>query len=176
MVTKYLNAGFLVMRGQKVEPQKSLVALEGHLDHTKWLAARASLEKEVQGDTPPEIEPQRFVQDDDTERPPSWRARKDRADAQIRELELAERMGQLVDAGEVRQAVGDAVSTFWSETERRLRQDADHMAGALGLSADQARQLRLSLADRNRALRTTYAEAMQKRAEEIAPHNAKRAE
>lgn len=175
----------LSMRGNKVDAVESLKTLAGHLDETKRRAAIKRLEDlaETAEITPTETraEPPMFSEPDAGDAPPagdgadnviehpSWRVRKDRADALNREIELAERMGQLVDATEVRLAIGDAVATFWSELDRARRHDANSIAGELQLNADQAHMLRRALADRDRRFRNGFAETMRKKAGDAMP-------
>jgi hypothetical protein len=170
MISKHKASGFVVLKRGKVDAGASLETLEGHLDETKRRAAVERLRSlEALAPCPPAPECANDCQAENVVPIASWRVQKDKADAQLRQLELAERTRQLVDAIEVRKAVEDAVTAFWSELDRRRRQETDEIATALGLDAENTRALRGLIEQRDRSFRQDYAEAMKNMAEGAAP-------
>lgn len=186
LISKHGQAGRLVTNeAGRVRPKESLMRLEGHLDEGKRRAALLRLAG-LPADFAGAREPPRSV-DGDTMSPSarkngaaagngqdkdntvvefrSWRVQKERADAMLREIELAERMGELVYADEVRAATRDIVATFWSEVDRGRRLGVDEIAGELGLDAAQAQKLRALIHRRERQLRENFGAAMQRMAD-----------
>lgn len=181
MISKYAADGGLSKRGALVDARASLALLEGRLDETKRRAALAKLE-----DIP---EPASGAGDDGppaAARAPfapaagapieaetlSWRMQRDQADARLKQLDLLERQGALVSAADVRLAIEDAVTSFWTESERRIRQEADEIAVALKLNTAQAVALRDAMRARERRLTADFAEAMRRMAGDAAPRAA----
>ena len=180
MVTKYAGAGRLAMTGKKVDALASLQRLEGHLDEGKRRAAldRLNALDDVKTTTPTliveeEPEADKAVAGKLQPVTQSWKAEREKAQALNAQLDLAERQGLLVDAAEVKAAVADAVTTFWSELDRRHRQKADELAGRLKLDADEAKEVRTFMARFARELQKGYSDLMHQAAEDAAPSQSK---
>lgn len=190
MVTKYSRSGLIAMNDQGVDAAASLKALQGHLDEQKRVAAILAL---ADGKAAPDVVASR-VRIPDTDKtspqledlvPPvpahpaviqlaeyqasraADRARMERAQADLKEVELLQLTGRLVDAVETARTIEDAVAVFWSEVQRRERDDADAISASIGLDPLQARCLRDELRKRNGGLRRDYAAAMHKLANEV---------
>ena len=174
MISKYAGDDRLVMVGAKVDVRKSLMALAGRLDEQKRRAALARLDAEEEIAPPAEkaddsVTPPEAPAASTVAAPLSDKARRDRIDADIKEAELGERLGRLVDVVDVRLAVEDTVATFWSEAERRLRQETDEIAAALKLSVEDAKILRRLLGQNSKRLRQDFSDAMQAASDQVAP-------
>lgn len=175
MISKYARLGLIAEKDGGVDAGESLRRLEGRLNEEKRVAAIVAL-----ADGKPSTRGMVFVS---KEPPPptstparaddavvslaefaaarqSDKARRERIEADRAEIELAQLTGKLVDAGAVAREVENAVSLFWGEVTRRERDEADTIAGALGLDALRARQLREELRKRNICLRNDYAARM----------------
>lgn len=165
-ISKHKAQGRIVFHGGRVDPAASLAALEGHLDESKRRAALKRLGGAPEGAETEAVEPSEAVvgADNVLDFPTSPMARKQLAEAQLRELDLAERAGQLVLASDVEAVIKDAVATFFAECDRRMKQDVDMIASDLNLTMGQAKDLRGLLADRQRRLRVAYAESMERAA------------
>ena len=159
MMAPQKYGSLLIMKGKKVDAVASLAALEGHLDEAKRRAALAHL---GQAAPPP-------ASGDVIDFPTSHRARKEKADADMKELDLLERQGLLVPAAEVEVAIADAVQTYFAEVDRRKHQAADALSGKLNLTLEQAREVRAFFDEFTRNLRASYAKAMQVKAEASSP-------
>lgn len=171
-ITKHGKAGRLVMRGASVDAQESLKAMHGHLDETKHQAALERLEEVrkrspgpmfdlIDGglaDSPPAS--------GEPSEPQSWRARRDMFAAKDAELAYYERIGVLVPAEEVEQAIGDVVATFWAEADRNIAIKAKEIASDLQLTAEQASRLKSMMIADNRRLRNSFAESCERTAKE----------
>lgn len=170
MVSRYRADGRLVIVGEKVDELASLQRLRGTLNEDKRLSALAR----IGGDpTPPgPISPRVPISGATFETDPlagNDRARRERIIADLKQIELDERLGRLVSAEEVRKAIEGVVSTFWSELQRRQRDDADTISAVLRLDAEAARVFRAELAKRDAAMRRDFAMALSKMARETAP-------
>ena len=162
MVSKYGVHGRLTYRGRQVDAAESLKALEGHLDETKRLAAVKAL-AELEAKAPPtlldvipggrESDP---TGEGDPAAPTGWR---EMFQAKEAELSYHERVGNLIDASEISQALESVIANFWSETERNLKLEAAEIASDLALSGDQAAKLKKLMAFQNRKLRADFAES-----------------
>ncbi len=189
MVSKYARTGRLeICILGKVDAKASLKLLEGSLDENKRRAALLKLAginvpetTNAKGDSrspsakteeiPPETSKRSTWnnQQTDDETPISWKAQRDRAAAKLAELDLEQRLGSLCDAREVHAAAADTTATFFSELERRQRIDADAFSASLALNAEQAKKLRILIADRDKEIRANFAEKMRAAAEAAAP-------
>lgn len=164
MVSKYKRDGRLEIVGGLVDAAASLARLEGVLDEEK---RRAALKKLTAAPAP--IVQPAPAKDDLEARIAALTAkvadrtdkqRRERVEADKAELEFLTLTGRLIDAAEVRKAIEDAVSTFWSEIQRRERDDSDQLASRLRLDAAQSRTLRAELHKRDHQMRRDFAGAL----------------
>jgi hypothetical protein len=179
MVSKQKASGFVVIKSRKVDAAESLKLLEGHLDEGKRRAAIERLASIDQVTTAPRAHSGDTRGENEggdggltvpaQPHSTSWRVKKDEAEAKLRQLDLAERTGLLVDAIEVRKAIEDAVTAFWSEVDRRRRQSADEISIALELDAKQTLEFRKLLMLHDHQIRKDYAAAMQAAADTVTP-------
>lgn len=180
-ISKHGQAGRLVIAADgSVDAKASLIRLEGHLDEGKRrfaLMRLAGIDIPMQARSAlgaPEFQkeiPDNQEADNVVPLRPSAKAQKDEVDLQLRQLELAERIGELVEAVDVKLAVEDAVATFWSEVDRKRRQTVDEIAGELMLDRGQASKLRRLIAKRDRDLRSSYSNRMHEMSAQFAPRH-----
>lgn len=166
MISKYAADGGLAKKGALVDARASLALLEGRLDEAKRRAALAKIDEAPVANDRDDLPPPPSPGEPESL---SWRAQRDQADAKLKQLDLLERQGALVSAADVRMAIEDAVTSFWTEAERRIRQEADEIAVKLKLSNEQAAALREMMRARERRLRADFADAMRRMAGETAP-------
>lgn len=189
MIAKYCRAGLIATGEAGVDAAASLKALQGHLNEEKRIAAILAL---ADGKRAPDALAPRVRKPDAETAPPAKgfeepphpaviqlaeyqaarsadRSRLERAAADIKEIELLQLTGQLIDAKEVAKAIEDSVVSFWIELQRREREEADAISAQLGLDQLQARRLRDALRTRNLRMRDEYAAAMRRLAAETRP-------
>lgn len=191
MIRKYELAGAIVLNGDGVDAAASLRALQGRLDEDKRTSAvlkligadapSAAAKKLAAAPATDGTEP--FAADpiEDARRAEVVelaRFQRERGDAASRrakieadraEIELLQLTGRLVDIDEIRRAIDNAVSTFWTESQRCVREDADAIATALGLDEFRARQLRAELGRRSMRMRQDFAAALSASVKAVSP-------
>lgn len=179
MISKYARRGLIVLRQDRwVRVADTLAALEGHLDEEKRTAALKALAK-AEAALPPLLAvagggaPPAASQDDSDApgaapaEPQGWKGRRDKFAALTAEVDYHERVGALVDAGEIAAGVEAVIADFCSVTEQSLKLDVAEIAAELDLSLDQARTLKTKLQARSRALRANFARVCRKAAEDV---------
>ncbi|WP_375207258.1 hypothetical protein [Hyphococcus sp.] len=167
MVTKHQHAGRIALRHDKVDAKESLTLLEGSLDEEK---RREALKRLAKIEAAAAAAPALFdVIEGGKEapasgagelaEPQSWKARRDMFAAKEAELAYLERMGALVPAAEIAEAIQSVIAAFWTETERNLKIEASEIASELGLDGYQACELKAIMMRRNRSFREAFSQA-----------------
>lgn len=151
-VSKYVADGAVVLEGSAVVVDASLAALEGRLDESKRQKALALVAERpmISGLLPPSA-PKSL----------SGKARHDEARAELAELELAKRKGELVEASDVEQRAEEAVMALRETMIATRREDADVICAKFGIPADRATALARELSQRDDRALSRFAAAME---------------
>jgi hypothetical protein len=147
-VTKYGDA--IVIDGGQVDVEASLANLEGRLDETKRQRALAVLGGLSAAAKPAENAP----------RQPSGKSRYDDARAQLAEIELAEKKGELLSAAEVEMVAYEAIAAMREAQAGGRREFADRLCADFGIDPSRAGALARKIAARDEVSLGAFSTAM----------------
>ena len=140
-VGKYVGDGAVVLDGAMVDVGESLARLEGRLDEAKRLKALSLWSGRASAVPKPSAgAPLRTM---------TGKARHDEARAELAELELSRRKGELLEYSDVSARADEAVQALRETMAAARREDADKICAKFGLSSEKATALSRELAARD---------------------------
>lgn len=156
-VGKYVADGAVLLDGALVDVEESLARLEGRLDETKrqralamWGGRSASSSA---GARP-------AAGGHGAAKPLSGKARHDEARAELAELELAQRKGELLEVDDVETRADEAIQALRETMAAGRREDADQICAKFGIPAERATALARELNARDERALGRFARAM----------------
>ena len=156
-VGKYVADGAVLLDGALVDIEESLARLEGRLDETKrqralamWGGRSASSSA---GAGP-------AAGGHGAAKPLSGKARHDEARAELAELELAQRKGELLEVDDVETRADEAIQALRETMAAGRREDADQICAKFGIPAERATALARELNARDERALGRFARAM----------------
>lgn len=156
-VGKYVADGAVLLDGALVDVEESLARLEGRLDETKrqralamWGGRSASSSA---GAGP-------AAGGHGAAKPLSGKARHDEARAELAELELAQRKGELLEVDDVETRADEAIQALRETMAAGRREDADQICAKFGIPAERATALARELNARDERALGRFARAM----------------
>lgn len=155
-VGKYVSDGTVLLDGADVDVEESLARLEGRLDETKrqralamWSGRSTSAPRSAASGAPGA--PAKAL---------SGKARHDEARAELAELELAQRKGELLETADVEAKADEAVQALRETMAAGRREDADQICAKFGIPAERATALARELNTRDERALGRFARAM----------------
>ncbi|WP_426019006.1 hypothetical protein [Brevundimonas sp. DWR2-3-1b1] len=155
-VGKYVSDGTVLLDGADVDVEESLARLEGRLDETKrqralamWSGRSTSAPRSATSGAPGA--PAKAL---------SGKARHDEARAELAELELAQRKGELLETADVEAKADEAVQALRETMAAGRREDADQICAKFGIPAERATALARELNTRDERALGRFARAM----------------
>nr|WP_315051303.1 hypothetical protein [uncultured Brevundimonas sp.] len=155
-VSKYVADGAILMSdgGVEVDVEESLARLQGRLDETKrqravaiWSGRAGAPSARAPADAP-------------AGKQLSGKARHDEARAELAELELAQRKGELLEVRDVEERADEAVQALRETMASGRREDADQICAKFGVPAERATALARELHTRDERALGRFARAM----------------
>lgn len=156
-VGKYVADGAVLLDGALVDVEESLARLEGRLDETKRQRAlamwggRSASSSEGAGPA---------AGGHGAAKPLSGKARHDEARAELAELELAQRKGELLEVDDVETRADEAIQALRETMAAGRREDADQICAKFGIPAERATALARELNARDERALGRFARAM----------------
>lgn len=158
-VGKYVSDGTVLLDGADVDVEESLARLEGRLDETKrqralamWSGRSTSVPRSAASGAPGAPgAPAKAL---------SGKARHDEARAELAELELAQRKGELLETADVEAKADEAVQALRETMAAGRREDADQICAKFGIPAERATALARELNTRDERALGRFARAM----------------
>lgn len=158
-VGKYVADGAVLLDGALVDVEESLARLEGRLDETKrqralamWGGRSASSSAGVGAGA--------ATGGHGPAKPLSGKARHDEARAELAELELAQRKGELLEVDDVEARADEAIQALRETMAAGRREDADQICAKFGIPAERATALARELNARDERALGRFARAM----------------
>lgn len=148
-VSKYGDA--IVVSDGAVDVEASLINLEGRLDEAKRQKALSAFGGNPAGARPPA---------DSAPRQASGKARYDDARAELAEIELAQKRGDLLSAADVELVAYEAVAAMREAQGGGRREFADRLCADFGIDASRAGALARKLAARDEISLGAFSQAM----------------
>lgn len=153
-VGKYVSDGAVLLDGVLVDVEESLARLEGRLDEGK--RQRALTMWGVRSSTAGA----RSSESHGGVKQLSGKARHDEARAELAELELAQRKGELLETADVEAKADQAVQALRETMAAGRREDADQICAKFGIPAERATALARELNVRDERALGRFARAM----------------
>ncbi len=156
-VGKYVADGAVLLDGALVDVEESLARLEGRLDETKRQRALA-----MWGGRSPSSSAGAgpAAGGHGAAKPLSGKARHDEARAELAELELAQRKGELLEVDDVETRADEAIQALRETMAAGRREDADQICAKFGIPAERATALARELNARDERALGRFARAM----------------